>query len=58
MTRTIGSLEWRGDRLSLRRASSAEVVVPESIRGVLERRFDAVAVDLEMGNPWLMKELD
>ena len=58
MAATIGSLEWRGDRLSLRRASSAEVVVPESIRGVLERRFDAVAVDLEMGNPWLMKELD
>ena len=58
MAATIGSLEWRGDRLSLRRASSAEVVVPESIRGVLERRFDAVAVDLEMGDPWLMKKLD
>ena len=38
-------------------ASSAKVVVPESIRGEIERRFDAVAVDLKMGDPWLMKEL-
>ena len=44
-------------RASSMGASSAEVVVSESIRGEIERRFDAVAVDLKMGDPWLMKEL-
>ena len=44
-------------RASSMGASSAQVVVPESIRGEIERRFDAVAVDLKMGDPWLMKEL-
>ena len=44
-------------RASSMGASSAQVVVPESIRGEFERRFDAVAVDLKMGDPWLMKEL-
>ena len=38
-------------------ASSVEVVVPESIVGEIGRRFDAERVSLEMGDPWLMKEL-
>ena len=44
-------------RASAMGASSAEVVVPESIVGEIERRFDAERVSLEMGDPWLMKEL-
>ena len=38
-------------------ASSVELVVPESICGAIERRFDAESVPLEMDDPWLMKRL-
>ena len=38
-------------------ASSAHVVVPESMRESLGRRFDAESVPLELGDPWLMKRL-
>ena len=44
-------------RASSMGASSVEVVVPESILGALERRFDAEPVPLGMGDPWLMKRL-
>ncbi len=38
-------------------ASRAQVVVPESIVGEIERRFDADRAPLEAGDPWLMKRL-
>ncbi len=38
-------------------ASSMEVVLPESVRYEIERRFDAVVVPLERGDPWLVKGL-
>lgn len=44
-------------RASAMGASSAEVVVPESIVGEVAQRFDAERVSLDMGDPWLMKEL-
>ena len=44
-------------RASSMGASSLEVVVPESICGEIERRFDAEPVPLELGDPWLMKKL-
>ena len=38
-------------------ASSVELIVPESVCGELEQRFDAARVPLEMGDPWLVKKL-
>lgn len=38
-------------------ASTMEVVVPEALREGIDERFEALAVPLEKGDPWLMKEL-
>ena len=39
-------------------ASTMEVVVPEVLREGVGERFEALAVPLEKGDPWLMKGLD
>ena len=38
-------------------ASTMEVVVPEALSGGIGERFEALAVPLENGDPWLMKGL-
>ena len=38
-------------------AHAIEVVVPEDLSSAIQARFDATAVPLERGDPWLMRDL-
>ncbi len=60
----VGDAEYVSDQLAVAAhegaamgARTLEVVVPEDLSSAIQARFDATAVPLERGDPWLAKDL-
>ena len=52
----VGEVEYVSTRSAMG-ARTLEVVVPEDLSSAIQARFDATAVPLERGDPWLAKDL-